>query len=146
MNSHFLKLGAMISASIILSACVIAPPQPLGYRMTSSELPTYVNGQYVGMQPNNYILTSSSNEVPVSSATYLPANAPIYYYDPYYPYDYADPWYDPGFAFWGGWGGWYGSRGYGRYGHGGGYGGHGGHAMGGSHGSFGGHGTGGGHR
>ena len=55
MKKNCLKSALIATLAASLSACVVAPPQPVGYRMTSSVLPTYVNGQYVGMQPSNYV-------------------------------------------------------------------------------------------
>lgn len=59
---NLIKISVIAVLSVVLSACVVAPPQPIGYRITSPTLPTYVNGQYVGMQPSNYV-------APVQGAT-----------------------------------------------------------------------------
>ncbi len=113
MKTNSLKLASITMLSLVLSACVVAPPQPIGYRMSSPVLPTYVNGQYVGMQPSNYIppapvattttttttpatATASSTTTTVAAAqpapVYLPATnpsvvyvqAPQPVYSPYY--------------------------------------------------------------
>ena len=55
MKTNLFNYGVVAAAALLMSACIVAPPQPIGYRMTSSVLPTYVNGQYVGMQPSNYV-------------------------------------------------------------------------------------------
>lgn len=60
MKTNLVKCGVIAGLTAMLSACVVAPPQPIGYRMTAPMLPTYVNGQYVGMQPNNYIAPASA--------------------------------------------------------------------------------------
>ncbi|MET3108777.1 hypothetical protein AAKU67_003586 [Oxalobacteraceae bacterium GrIS 2.11] len=121
MNTNFAKMGVIAALSLMLTACVVAPPQPIGYRMTSSVLPTYVNGQYVGMQPSNYVAPSqvASNEQSVQtqqtqqqvaqtqqvqaqqapvyiqsttpSIVYVQAPTPVYAY-PSYPY-YAPSYY-----------------------------------------------------
>ena len=123
MNIHPLKVATLILTSLAVTACVWAPPQPSGYRMTSQTLPTYVNGQYVGMQPNNYAYPNPTNEVQLSSGgneatvqsppVYL--NSPVYMNDPVYgtdpgvnyqgypaypSYGYMNPWYVPGFGYW----------------------------------------------
>lgn len=112
MKSNFVKLAVIAATVGSLSACVVAP-QPTGYRMTSSVLPTYVNGQYIGMQPSNYIppaqvTTVAANTAPAAPATttqqpapapsqpapvylqsttpsvvYVQAPAPVYNYNPY---------------------------------------------------------------
>jgi hypothetical protein len=70
MKSNLMKCGVIAALSFILSACVVAPPQPIGYRMSAPMLPTYVNGQYVGMQPSNYIAPASAPApAPVASGT-----------------------------------------------------------------------------
>ncbi|PRC94027.1 hypothetical protein [Solimicrobium silvestre] len=66
MKIKFIQMAVIVSLTAALSACVVAPQQPIGYRMTSTVLPTYVNGQYVGMQPSNYM-------PPASAPTYAPA-------------------------------------------------------------------------
>lgn len=151
MNTNFLKISAVLALSGVLSACVVAPPQNMGYRMTSNVLPTYVNGQYVGLQPNTYAVPVSvpqqaaqvqyaapvqspaaGNEQPVylqstaPSVVYVQGPAPVPYYAPtYYGYDpygyYGAPWFG-GVGIGIGLG--FGGRGWGG-GHGG-YGGHGG--------------------
>ena len=57
MKSNFAqKIAAtavMMALASVMSACVVAPPQQhVVYRSTSDLLPTYVNGQYVGMKPS----------------------------------------------------------------------------------------------
>lgn len=119
---QFCLLGAM---SLSLVACVVAPSQPMGYRMTSTMLPTYVNGQYIGMQPNGYALppsaaqtqtqaqsaapTPTSNQQPVvvqqqapvyiqsptPSVVYIQAPTPVYAYGGYNPYYYQPAYIDP---------------------------------------------------
>lgn len=73
METNFLKISAALVLTGILSACVVAPPQPLGYRMTSNVLPTYVNGQYVGMQSSSYVAADVSVQQPVASQIAAPA-------------------------------------------------------------------------
>ena len=122
MKTNFLKISAALALTGLLSACVVAP-QPMGYRMTSNVLPTYVNGQYVGMQPNTYVVPAAAAQqtVPVQSSVpvqspaatngqpvyiqsaapsvvYVQGPAPVPYYAPTYygydPYDYyGAPWF-----------------------------------------------------
>ena len=117
MKKNFMKISAALALTGVLSACVVAPPQPMGYRMTSNVLPTYVNGQYVGMQPSNYVVPASAAQqaMPVQavpapaavsqqpvyiqsttpSVVYVQAPAPVPYYAPaYYSYD-PYPYYSP---------------------------------------------------
>jgi len=75
MKSKILKCAAIMAVTGTLAACVVAPPQPIGYRMTSSSLPTYVNGQYIGIQPSNYMPPASANQVATSPAPAAPATA-----------------------------------------------------------------------
>ncbi len=145
MKTNLMKSALIATMAAMLSACVVAPPQPLGYRMTSSVLPTYVNGQYVGMQPSNYAppatavapaqapATSVAQAQAVSpapvylqsttpSVVYVQAPPPAYSYDPYYPPVYNPyPYYSPFFI-----NPWFGGFalgiGIGRYGRGYGYG------------------------
>lgn len=115
MKTKFIKLSVIIALSIALTACVVAPVQPVGYRMTSTSIntstamPTYVNGQYVGVQSGDYVMqaqapiyvsTTSSTVVYVQNPT-----PPIYTYNtysaytpykPYYAPTYASPWYGVG--------------------------------------------------
>jgi len=67
MKSNLIKMSGIAALSAILSACVVAPPQPIGYRMTSPVLPTYVNGQYVGMQPSNYVAPATTTTTTVNT-------------------------------------------------------------------------------
>jgi hypothetical protein len=122
MKTNLMNSALIASMALTLSACVVAPPQPIGYRMTSSVLPTYVNGQYVGMQPSNYappaqavVTTPAPVQAPVAQApqaapvylqstspsvVYVQAPTPVYSYDPYYPpayYPYSYPYYSPFF-------------------------------------------------
>jgi len=121
MKTNLIKISVIVTLSTILSACVVAPPQPIGYRMTSPVLPTYVNGQYVGMQPSNYVApaqvayaTPAPAPAPAPAATtqpanpqpanpqpapvYLPSPAPsvVYVQAPQPVYNYS-PYYDPGY-------------------------------------------------
>jgi len=123
MNIRLLKLVSAIAVLMALDACV-SYPQPIGYRMTSDSLPTYVNGQYVGMRPNVYVPPMPINAVPVPDSGNYATTTAIYAYDPdsYYGGYYDSPFYNVGFGYWGGlgWGGgWYG--GYPWYGGFGGY-------------------------
>jgi hypothetical protein len=53
MKSTYLNIAVIIALASAMSACVVAPPQQrVVYRSTSDLLPTYVNGQYVGMRPS----------------------------------------------------------------------------------------------
>jgi hypothetical protein len=82
MKTNLMKISAIVALSATLGACVVAPPQPYGYRMTSTVLPTYVNGQYVGMQPSDYVApaqtTVTTPAQPVAAATTQPAPAPAH--------------------------------------------------------------------
>lgn len=112
METKFIKLGGVVVLLLAVSACVIAP-QSEGYRMTSAVLPTYVNGQYIGMQSSSYVApaqtlttadTNSSLTVvqqnpvyvqsPLSSVIYVQTPAPVYTYNPYYAP--VHPWYGVG--------------------------------------------------
>ena len=75
MKSNLLRPVLIASIAASLSACVVAPPsQPIGYRMTSSELPTYVNGQYIGIQPSNYVPPAT----PAAAAPTTTANTTVH--------------------------------------------------------------------
>ena len=76
MKTNSLKLASIAMVSMVLSACVVAPPQPIGYRMSSPVLPTYVNGQYVGMQPSNYIPPAPVATTTTTTTTPATATAP----------------------------------------------------------------------
>jgi hypothetical protein len=76
--ARFATLGAIVFLSITLSACVVAPTQPMGYRMTDDILPTYVNGQYVGMQPSNYVAPDLGDTQIPSSADFNYSQLPTY--------------------------------------------------------------------
>jgi hypothetical protein len=87
----WIKLSAIILLSIAVSACVVAPVQPVGYRMTGAAMPTYVNGQYVGVQGGDVVVQEQV------TTTYVPP--PIYTYNTYTPYyapTYINPWYGLG--------------------------------------------------
>ena len=56
---NLLKLTALAFGVASVAGCVVAPAQPLGYRMTSTMLPTYVNGQYIGMQASGYTVPAA---------------------------------------------------------------------------------------
>ncbi len=137
--------NSTIAAVILLglSGCVVAPQQPLGYRMTSATLPTYVNGQYIGMQPSNYmppastvtaadaapptapavVAAPSPSPVYIQSATpsvvYIQAPTPVYSYSPYYYPGYVDPFFSFGLGWgigsYGRWGAHWGGRGHWRH-------------------------------
>jgi len=115
MKTNMLKYALMVTITSSLCACIVAPPQPIGYRQTSAVLPTYVNGQYIGMQPSNYAPPANgaatqqpSAPVPPApvylqsttpSVVYVQAPQPVYdaYPPAYYPYG-AYPYYSPYFA------------------------------------------------
>ena len=75
---QLIKFFALTLMGFSLTACVVVP-QPIGYRMTSAVLPTYVNGHYVGMQPNPYATQSALNSSTVNSPVTAQSNqqAPI---------------------------------------------------------------------
>ena len=122
----FIQLSILGALSVSLTACVVAPPQPVGYRMTSTVVPTYINGQYVGMQPNAYALPQGQAPIPTQTAqtpappttgqqqvvvqqqapvyiqsptpsvVYIQAPTPVYTYNPYY---YQPAYVDPWYGF-----------------------------------------------
>ena len=75
-----IKFAAIVAAAVAMSACVVAPQQPIGYRMTNTMLPTYVNGQYIGMQPSGYTVppaqVAATNSAPTTSVA-AAAPAPV---------------------------------------------------------------------
>src|SRR5262245_55859840 len=80
METKFMKVSVIVMLSMILGACVVAPVQPVGYRTSSAVMPTYVNGQYVGEQPGETVVETTT---------------PVYTYNTYTPYvapAYVDPW------------------------------------------------------
>jgi len=108
MKTKFIKISLLVVLAMALSACVVAPVQPLGYRMTSTSIstntamPTYVNGQYVGVQSGDYVAqnqTSTYVATPSPTVVYVQNPAPVYSYSPYIPYTpyyapaYVSPWY-----------------------------------------------------
>ena len=124
MKTNLIQSAVIVTLAASLSACIVAPPQPTGYRMTSSVLPTYVNGQYVGMQPSNYVppapaatsapapAAAPGGTAPQAAPAPAPAPAPVYLqsttpsvvyvqapqpvYSPYYPPAYYPyPYYSP---------------------------------------------------
>ena len=111
METKFIKLSGIVFLSIALSACVMTPVRPVGYgyRTTSSTvMPTYVNGQYIGEQPGDTVVqtttpvyttpvyTTSVYTTPVYTTPVY--TAPVYTsnYYPYYAPAYVDPWYPVG--------------------------------------------------
>lgn len=113
MKTKFIKLSVVIVLSITVSACVIAPVQPSGYRITSTSIstsstamPTYVNGQYVGVQTGDYVVqnqTPTYVATPSSTVVYVQNSPPPVYsyrpysnYAPYYAPTYVSPWYGVG--------------------------------------------------
>ncbi len=98
---QLVRLSLIMGLLITLSACVVAPPQPIGYRMTSTVMPTYVDGQYVGSQPGagpggDYAYDQTPPVTPSSSVVYVQRPTPTYTYSPYYSPTYIDPWYGVG--------------------------------------------------
>jgi len=148
MKTKFIKLSVIVVLSVALSACVVAPVQPVGYRMTSTSIitstamPTYVNGRYVGVQSGDYVMQAQAptyvtppsstfvyvqNPVPTPTYTYSTYNRYVPY-APYYAPAYVSPWYGAGAGVGTGLGigiglnlskgGWYrGGRSWGRVGH-----------------------------
>jgi len=103
MKTKFIKLSVIVFLSIALSACVMAPVQPVGYsyRSTSTTvMPTYVNGQYIGEQPGDtFVQTTTPVYVAPAVPVYVAPAAPVYTYNNYSPYyapAYVDPWYPVG--------------------------------------------------
>jgi hypothetical protein len=77
--AKFIQFSVAVVLSTALSACVVAPVQPVGYRVTSTTIPTYYE----------------------SSTTVVQTTTPVYSnYYPAYPYYnrpvYVDPWYGVG--------------------------------------------------
>ncbi|MCD6027671.1 MAG: hypothetical protein K0R08_2190 [Solimicrobium sp.] len=93
MKTKLIKSSVIVFFSATLSACIVVPQQPVEYRMSNAALPTYVNGQYIGVQAGDYIVPSPAHAhvtASGSSIVYLPALAPpatIYGYNTYIPYD-----------------------------------------------------------
>lgn len=71
---QFMRYTAAAALLASLGACVVAPPQPVGVRMSSATLPTYnAYGQYVGMMPSNYVPPAT----PVAQAAPAAPAAPV---------------------------------------------------------------------
>jgi hypothetical protein len=94
MKAHWKKAALSVVSVAALTACAIAPQQAIGYRMTSEVLPTYVNGQYVGMQSGSYVapeqvVTTTTYVQPPTTVVYRQTATPITIYSPPV---YVNPW------------------------------------------------------